>query len=226
MVNSPQEKRTSMKNRTCITILTWNRLPVLKETLKLLYKHNGRYSDILFLDNGSSDGTVDWLKSKKYEVISFPKNLGVYRGTLPLWEEAYKRGYDFILNLQDDFPCRGTVPFGLIEKYLDDNPDVGYVRLNEKRDQKRNIVTGEDIAFVHRERMGKYKFKKYNYHATFNPTIMKSWLVPVIQANQRKFRERGLMEKFAKTGLLAARIYPNMFDTLPQRSRDTIDWKN
>lgn len=214
-----------MKNRTCITILTWNRLDVLKKTLRLFFKFNGKYSDIIFLDNGSSDGTVKWLKKQNYDVIVLPKNLGVYRGTMPLWNKAYERGYEFILNLQDDFPCKAKIPFKLIEGYLDENIDVGYVRLNEKRDQKRNIVTGEDIAFVKRERIGQYKFKKYNYHATFNPTIMKSWLVPVVQANQTKFRERGLMEKFALTKLFAARIYPNMFDTLPQRPREG-DWKN
>lgn len=218
-----------MSKRTCITVLTWNRLDALKNTLELFEKYNGSEHDIFVVDNGSTDGTVNWLTqqviSQRLSFLSLTKNLGCFEGTMAAWKVAHEEGYDFILNLQDDFPCTAPVPFETIEKYLDDNIDVGYVRLNKKKDQKKNIVTGEPIEFTTNEKIDGYKFKKYNYHATFNPTIMKSWLVPIFYTNQKKIRERGLMEKYAKTGLKAARIYPEMFETLPQRPREG-EWKN
>ena len=212
-----------MFKRTCITVLTWNRLDSLKNTLELFEKYNGNEHDIIIVDNGSNDGTQAWLRQNRKEWFGSGSNLGVFEGTMWCWKLAHQRNYDFILNLQDDFPCTRKIPFETIEKYLDDNIDVGYVRLNEKKDQKKNIVTGQPIVLQEKEKIDGYAFRKYNYHATFNPTIMKAWLVPIFYTNQHKIRERGLMEKYAKTGLLAARIYPNMFDTLPQRPR-TEDW--
>lgn len=209
--------------RTCTTILTWNRIETLKSTLDSFWKYNGECHDILILDNGSTDGTVEWLKASGFDVIYQPKNIGVFTGTMELWKEAHKRGHDFILNLQDDFPCTGPIPFRLIELYLDKNIDVGYIRLNEKQDHKCNIVTEKEIVFEKKEKIGKYKFRKYNYHATFNPCVIKAWMVPIFYTNQTKIRERGLMEKFAQTGLKACRIYPPMFNTLPQRER-TEEW--
>lgn len=214
-----------MSKRSCITILTWNRLPVLQKTLKEFFEYNGTNHNLLFLDNGSTDGTADWLISKGYKTIRSSKNLGVFDGTMVMWKEARRRGFDFIMNLQDDFPSIATVPFEIIEKFLDQEKDVGYVRLSEKKDLVKNIVTGAPIVFGPKIKIGSFKFKKYNYHATFNPTLMRSWLVPIFYTDQRKHRERGLMEKFMETGLLAARVYPPMFKTLPQRPR-TGGWKN
>lgn len=217
--------RNKPAKRTCITVLTWNRLATLQKTLAEFFKYNGKNHHMLFLDNGSADGTVKWLKSEKFEVISVPENLGVFDGTMILWKEAHLRRYDFILNLQDDFPSMDAVPFGILERFLDQEKDVGFVRLNDRKDQPKNIVTEAPIILGPKIKFEGRKFKKYNYHATFNPTLMKAWLVPLFYTNQTKHRERGLMDKFADTGLLAARMYPPIFKTLPMRPREG-GWKN
>lgn len=213
------------KDRTCITILTWNRLSVLQKTLAGFFKHNGKKYPMLFLDNGSTDGTPEWLKSQGYPTICLPKNLGVFDGTMEVWKEAHRLRYDFILNLQDDFPNIAPIPFGTLEKFLDQEKDVGYIRLNDKKDQPKNIVTGKPIVLGSKIKLEGCRFRKYNYHATFNPTLMRTWLVPIFHTNQGKHRERGLMEKFNETSLLAARIYPPIFKTLPMRPRED-GWKN
>jgi glycosyltransferase involved in cell wall biosynthesis len=200
-------------------------LNTLKKTLAEFYEYNGKSQDIMVLDNGSKDGTPDWLRSEGFDILSEDVNLGVFDGTMKLWQEALKRGYDFILNLQDDFPCIATIPFDTLEAFLDQEKDVGYIRLNDKKDQTENIVTRKPIVFGEKIKLGNYKFRKYNYHATFNPCLIRSKLVPLFVKDQKKHRERGLMEKFAATGLLAARVYPSMFITLPQRPRIN-GWKN
>ena len=60
------------KSRTIITVLTWNRLEdYTKNTINKLLQHNkDNMRDIIFIDNGSTDGTVTYLKNKCFEVIS------------------------------------------------------------------------------------------------------------------------------------------------------------
>lgn len=205
--------------RTCITILTWNRLARLRQTVAEFFEHNGEDHHMLFLDNGSTDGTPEWLKSQNFDAIFVPKNLGVFDGTMLMWAEVHRRRYEFVLNLQDDFPSMAPVPFEILEKFLDQEKDVGYIRLNDRKDQPKNIVTGEPIVMGSKIKLGKYEFKKYNYHATFNPTLMRTWLIPLFYVNQDKHRERGLMDRFSETKLLAAKVYPPMFKTLPMRPR-------
>jgi glycosyltransferase involved in cell wall biosynthesis len=45
-----------------IIIPTYNRLELLKETLQSIFRQTLQASEIIVVDNGSSDGTVEWLK--------------------------------------------------------------------------------------------------------------------------------------------------------------------
>jgi len=211
-------------NRTVIAILTWNRLDKLRETLDTFFTHNGREGhDIFILDNGSNESsTLQFIQRKKIATSVFRSNtnLGVYNGTMLLWRKCHEAKYDFILNLQNDFPSIAPVPFKELENYLDRSVDVGFVRLNDKVEQKKNIVTEQEIVRRPFVKIGAgYKVSKYNYHMSFNPYIFKAWMVPLFYTNQEKMRERGIMEKFAQTGLLGAKIKPNCFRTYPQQKR-------
>jgi len=220
-----------MANRTCVTVLTWNRPAELKNTLRKFKNKNHKHKDILIWDNGSIDDTLEMLKRLDFDVMHSPKNLGVFTGTTRLWMEAFERGYEFILNLQDDFPCTRAVPFKLIEKFLDANKDVGFVRLNDKKEQGKNIATEQPIIRQDKIKLGEFKTPngmkswkvvKYNYHMCFNPYIFRASLVPLFIQTE-KIRERGLMEQFEKSGLTGAKLYPSCFQTKPQRPR-TKDW--
>lgn len=226
------------QSRTLITVLTWDRLYSLKKTLAHLYDKNPKIkADLLFLDNGSTEENYSWLSKKGHEVIKSEKNIGVFLGTRRLWLEAVSRGYDFILNLQDDFPCIRPIPLNDMYQFFDENADVGFIRLNIKKimrrykskkgkrfddGKRRNVVTNEKIRLkidANNNQWLKYGdtlFAKYNYHFSFNPYIFPSYLVEILvgDISGQEPRERLLMERFEKTNLWGSRLKKPVFSTL------------
>jgi len=78
-----QEK--TVPRMTSIIILTRNRLDYTKNCLKSIRKHTPEPHEIIFVDNGSTDGTVKWLqgqlkKNKNYRLIENKENVGVAKG--------------------------------------------------------------------------------------------------------------------------------------------------
>jgi hypothetical protein len=214
-----------MKKRTLITILTWNRLDKTRQTIKSLYKHNTDDFDLLFIDNGSTDGTVEYLE-RRYEVIKNKTNEGIFNASSKVWEEGVERGYDFILNLQNDFPCTRKIPFKELEAYMDKNEDVCYIRLNKKKDKKFNLVTTKPIRYGDPVSVGDYSIKKCNYHAGFNPALIRSSIIKDFSDyDGDNPRERVLMNNFERIGKQCAKLFPDVFDTLKQGSHKG-EWKH
>jgi len=212
-------------NRTLITILTWNRLSLTRDTIKSLYKYNTDDFDLLFIDNGSTDGTVEYLE-KRYEVIKNKTNEGIFNASTKVWKEGVKKGYDFILNLQNDFPCTRKIPFKELEAYMDKNEDVCYIRLNKKKDKKFNLVTKKPIKYGSPEQVGDYNIKKCNYHTGFNPALIRSSIIEEFSDyDGDNPRERILMNNFESIKKQCAKIFPDVFDTLKQGSHKG-DWKH
>lgn len=206
-------------NRTLIVVLTWNRLKKTKKTIRSLFRYNNRDLDFLFIDNGSTDGTVEWIENHNWNFIKNSTNEGIFRASTKAWTEGVKMGYDFILNLQNDFPCTRKIPFDEMESYMDDNLDVCYIRLNKKKDKKKNIVTDEPIRYWDETKLGEYKVMKCNYHTGFNPSLIRSTIInDYIKYDDKDGvpRERILMNNFEATGKQCAKLYPEVFETLRQ----------
>ncbi len=91
--------------------ITYNRLDLTKRTWESFYEKTG-VDYHLFVDNGSVDGTVEWLEDKHR--ILLPQNVGIaqafYFGVMSL------EGYDYILKLDNDIEI---VTEGLIDKMVD-----------------------------------------------------------------------------------------------------------
>ena len=198
-------------SRTLITILTWNRWKeYTKQTLDSLYEWNEHVPDILVVDNGSTDKTVPALLKRGYEVLENKKNEGIFVGTRRAWLEAEKREYDFILNLQNDFPCIAPIPFDDIYHLFDEHDDVGFVRLNEKKrkpGRDKNKLTGEKLKFEPYIKVGKTEFSKHNHHFSFNPNIFRaSYARHLVEKISSDPRERNIVERFHALGLKAVKI--------------------
>jgi GT2 family glycosyltransferase len=77
--------------------ITFNRLELTKRTIKSFYEKTG-VDFHLFIDNGSTDGTVEWLED--YHRIILGENYGIaaafYYGVQQL------KDYDYILKLDND----------------------------------------------------------------------------------------------------------------------------
>ncbi|HDM32261.1 MAG TPA: glycosyltransferase, partial [Deltaproteobacteria bacterium] len=113
---------------TSIIMLTFNQLDYTRKCLQSIEKYTRSRYELILVDNGSTDGTVKFLKdyAKKHanvELILNKENLGFAKGNNQGIEKA--RG-DYILLLNNDV----VVTEGWLERmvdYMESNPDVGMV---------------------------------------------------------------------------------------------------
>ena len=177
-------KKQRNKYRTAIVLLTWNRLPMLKETINTFRKFHKdiREKDFIIVDNGSTDGTVDFLKTTSFETILNESNLGAQMGKYIGWARAVEKDYDFIIFIEDDHSCYRTVPILELEKYLDDHEEIGIIRLNDKPYLKGHQITKLAIKNYGEDKLNKdFKITKSNYHFTSHPSIFRASLVSMLQ---------------------------------------------
>ena len=227
--------------RILVTILTWNRVKLLKNTINTFFRKNKkRYFDVLVYDNGSTDKTKRYLKSIKVPYIGGKKNIGIFGGTSELWMHAHNKGYDFVINIQNDFPCIRPIPFMDMMSYMDRNSDVGFVLLNNKgrvikvsSSGKRKVVnsiknknkyTLKKLKYKKWQLEGKTYFVKFNHHFTFNPTFVRTSILPDIVTDNSKRREWGIMKRYNESGLLSAKIRKPYFDTIIRHRN--VGWKH
>lgn len=97
--------------RVAAVTITYNRLDLTKRTVES-FNEKTKVDYHLFIDNGSTDGTNEWLFSN-YDYIRLEKNHGIAYA----FRDAVMRlkGYDFILKLDNDVE---TVTDEIIEKML------------------------------------------------------------------------------------------------------------
>jgi len=122
------EHNDVVSNLTSVVILTFNQLEYTKECVASLQKHTPELHEIIFVDNGSTDGTVKWLKAltqknKNYQLIENKQNLGFAKGC----NQGIKASHgEFILLLNNDVVVAQGWLSGLVD-CLRHAPDAGIV---------------------------------------------------------------------------------------------------
>lgn len=111
-----------------IVILTFNQLTYTKECVESIRKHTSEPHEIIFVDNGSTDGTVKWLKklikiNDNYTLIENTTNLGFSKGCNQGIKES---SGEYILLLNNDVVVTKDWLSGMLE-CLNSAPDVGIV---------------------------------------------------------------------------------------------------
>ncbi len=79
--DEPDLKSERHQEMISIIILTWNQLDYTRQCLASIQQHTPEAHEIIFVDNGSTDGTVAWLreivaKRDNYHLIENKQNLG------------------------------------------------------------------------------------------------------------------------------------------------------
>jgi len=82
-------------------VVTNNRLGLLKECLTALQNQSRSLDEIVVINNGSTDGTTEWLATQPFFIIN-QANLGASGGFYQGVKTAYQRGADWIWILDDD----------------------------------------------------------------------------------------------------------------------------
>jgi len=111
-----------------ITIPTFNRVHLLKQTLEVLLPQVTDEVEVLVCDNCSSDGTWDYLQTlgPKVRAYRHATNIGAERNLLSCLAQA-KGQYVWTL-CDDDFPCSNTVELVLRAQNEFRSPGLIYLR--------------------------------------------------------------------------------------------------
>jgi glycosyltransferase involved in cell wall biosynthesis len=89
-------------NTVCIVVVTRNRLEMLKECVREARK-NAEKADVLIVDNASTDGTGDWLKTQDGIIsLLLRENTGGAGGFAAGMNWAHAHGYEWLWIMDDD----------------------------------------------------------------------------------------------------------------------------
>ncbi len=105
-----------------VIILNWNGLNLLKEFLpRVLNATDLDISDVIVADNGSTDGSLDYVRWMGVDVMAFPENHG-FAGGYNLALDRIQTPYSILLN-SDVAPLPGWDIE--LQKYMEENPRCG-----------------------------------------------------------------------------------------------------
>jgi GT2 family glycosyltransferase/Flp pilus assembly protein TadD len=126
--STPRTKAQKQTSLVSIVILTFNQLDKTRDCIESIRKHTPKPHEIIFIDNGSTDGTVAWLKeiracNDSYSLIENGENRGFAAGCNQGIEAA--RG-EYVLLLNNDVVVTKDWLAGLLE-CLHASPDAGVV---------------------------------------------------------------------------------------------------
>ena len=86
-----------MQTRTTIIIPNYNGLNFMEPCFEALKKQTAKDFEILVVDNGSTDGSVEWLKENNIPSIFLPENTG-FTGAVNVGIKAADTPYVILLN--------------------------------------------------------------------------------------------------------------------------------
>ena len=112
--------------RVGIVVVTFNRLALLKEAIDSLRNQTYLNRDIVVVNNGSTDGTLEWLNSQKDLIIITQQNLGGAGGFFTGMKYVAEHNYDYCWIMDDDVVCHSDALQELVNAY-DKKPNIGFV---------------------------------------------------------------------------------------------------
>ncbi|MEZ4723848.1 MAG: glycosyltransferase [Candidatus Kapaibacterium sp.] len=83
-------------------VITFNRLELLKKTIDGLRKQTHKIDELIVVNNGSNDGTSEWLKENDDIFVVTQDNVGSSGGQYTAFNTAYERGHEWIWAMDDD----------------------------------------------------------------------------------------------------------------------------
>lgn len=100
-------------------VVTYNRLNLLKECIQALRNQTKSLNTIIVVNNGSTDGTTQWLAEQNDLKVYNQANLGGAGGFNKGIYEAFEAGYDYIWVMDDD----GRPELNCLEKLFEKTDD-------------------------------------------------------------------------------------------------------
>lgn len=108
-------------NNVVAVIVTFNRLLLLKEAIEALKAQSLPVKEIIIINNGSTDGTAQWLAQQESLTIIHQENSGGSGGFYTGIKHAAKSKADWVWLMDDDTICEKTA----LQKSLEKVPLLG-----------------------------------------------------------------------------------------------------
>ena len=83
-------------------VVTHNRLDMLKHCVASLLGQSSKINEVFVVNNGSTDGTGEWLDQQNNLRVFHQENIGSAGGFYTGIKLAYEAGYDWIWIMDDD----------------------------------------------------------------------------------------------------------------------------
>jgi GT2 family glycosyltransferase len=139
--------------RSAVIVLNWNGLAFLPECLTSLASltHPRECYEIILADNGSTDGSVDYVRTHfpAVEIMELGRNLGFTGGNNAAMRRALERGFDYVVLLNQDTKTDPDWLTGLVEA-ADSDQQIGAVQslvlLHDRPDTVN--TSGNPVHFV------------------------------------------------------------------------------
>lgn len=113
-------------NEVGIVVVTYNRLSFLKEVVGSLRLQSYQKFRIIIVNNGSTDGTLEWLEGEKDLITINQANLGGAGGFYTGMKYVAEHGFKYCWVMDDDVVCSPTSLEELIKAYQA-KPNIGFV---------------------------------------------------------------------------------------------------
>lgn len=115
-----------MKSKVGIVVVTYNRLTLLKEVIDSLREQEYKDFDIIVVNNGSTDGTSEWLSEQTDLQVINQVNTGGAGGFFAGMKYVAEGGYEYCWIMDDDVVCHADALSELVAAYHR-KPNIGFV---------------------------------------------------------------------------------------------------
>jgi len=116
--------------RIAVYTLTRDRLEYTKHCFASLKEKAWGYPyDHFVLDNGSTDGTITWLRENEPQfkkVLYMPENVGISKGSNTILKEIFAGNYDLIIKMDNDCEVISDNILGQLVEIFDDAFNLRY----------------------------------------------------------------------------------------------------
>lgn len=109
-----------------VVVVTYNHLELLKDVIASIRQQTFADFDIVVVNNGSTDGTADWLKGQDDVITITQENLGGAGGFHTGMRYVAEHGYKYCWVMDDDVVCSPTALEELMKAVVV-REDIGFV---------------------------------------------------------------------------------------------------
>jgi GT2 family glycosyltransferase len=110
-----------------VVVVTYNRLTLLKEVIESLRNQTFTDMQIVIVNNGSDDGTKEWIETQTDIIMITQKNLGCAGGFFTGIKYAIENGCNYCWLMDDDVICYPTALEELMNAFQQIDSNVGFL---------------------------------------------------------------------------------------------------